>query len=150
MAVVVPNEVLAATQQDLYSPWASRAHADLFEKEAITIHYCTYDDFLTARIPLSTVCLVDEVDSLFFRDAPKLTGDAFISAILLLNKYHVIGMSATFRGEQGIKWLSCFLRCSRIVHMATVVQERNINIDVFGRLNPQQIKEKVIPLAKEK
>jgi hypothetical protein len=71
----------------MYSPWASKSHSNVFESVAITINYCTYEDFLTAKIPLSTVCLVDEIDSLFFADAPKLEGDKFISAILLLNKY---------------------------------------------------------------
>lgn len=85
--MIVPNEVLAAIQQDMYSPWASKSHSNAFEQEAITINYCTYDDFLTAKIPLSTICLVDEVDSLFFNDTPKVEGDKFISAILLLNKY---------------------------------------------------------------
>jgi hypothetical protein len=90
--------VLAAIQQDMYSPWASKAHDNLFDAKAVVINYCTYEDFLTAKIPLSTMCLVDEIDSLFFVDAPKLEGDKFISAILLLNKYKVIGMTATFRG----------------------------------------------------
>jgi hypothetical protein len=98
VAVIVPNEVLAAIQQDMYSPWASKAHDDLFDRTAITIHYCTYEDFLTAKIPSSTICLVDEIDSLFFSDAPKLEGNMFVSSIILLNKYSVIGMSATFRG----------------------------------------------------
>ena len=83
----------------MYSPWTSKAHDKLFETTATTINYCTYDDFLTGKIPLSTVCLIDEIDSLFCSDTPKLKGDKFISAILFLNKYQVIGMSATFRGE---------------------------------------------------
>ena len=98
VAVIVPNEVLAAIQQDMYSPWARKAHDDLFDGRVIDIHYCTYEDFFTAKIPLSMTCLVDEIDSLFFSDAPKLEGNLFISAILLLNKYRVIGMTATFRG----------------------------------------------------
>lgn len=85
--MIVPNEVLAAIQQDMYSPWASKSHSNVFETKALTINYCTYEDFLTAKIPLSTVCLVDEIDFLFFSDSPKLEGDKFISAILLLNKY---------------------------------------------------------------
>lgn len=69
---IVPNEVLAVLQQDMYSPWASKSHSNLFESAAISINYCTYEDFFTAKIPLSTVCLVDEIDSIFFADAPKL------------------------------------------------------------------------------
>jgi len=71
----------------MYSPWTSKAHDDLFDAKALVINYCTYEDFLNGKIPPGTVCLVDEIDSLFFSDAPKLEGDKFISAILLLNKY---------------------------------------------------------------
>jgi MoxR-like ATPase len=87
VAVIVPNEVLTAIQQDIYSPWASKSHSNIFESNAVTINYCTYGDFLTGNIPLATVCLIDEIDSLFFSDVPKLEGDKFISAVLLLNKY---------------------------------------------------------------
>lgn len=115
VAVVVPNQVLAATQQDLYSPWASKAQDDLFDATACSINYCTYGDFLTANIPLSTVCLVDEIDALFFNDVPKLEGTKFVSAILLLNEYQTFAMSATFRGEQGTKWLARFMKGSNII-----------------------------------
>jgi hypothetical protein len=49
-------------------------------------------------IPTAAVLLVDEIDSLFFADAPILSAGKFFSAILLLNKYRIIGMTATFRG----------------------------------------------------
>jgi hypothetical protein len=48
VAVIVPNEVLATIQQDMYSPWAGKSHSDIFEPNALTINYCTYEDFLTA------------------------------------------------------------------------------------------------------
>lgn len=99
----------------MYSPWASKSHSNVFEVAAVTINYCTYEDFLTGKVPLNTICLVDEIDSLFFSDSPKLEGNKFISSILLLNKYQVIGMSATFRGEEGTKWLNRFLKNSSII-----------------------------------
>jgi len=98
--VVVPNEVLAAIQQDKYSPWASKVGDHLFVTNA-DIHYCTYEDFLTGKISLSAVLFVDEIDSLFFADTPKIVDGRLLSSILLLNKYKVIGVTATFRGDQG-------------------------------------------------
>jgi len=86
VVVVVPNEVLAAIQQDKYSPWSSKIGDDLFTIKA-DIHYCTYEDFLTGNIPTSAAILVDEVDSLFFADAPRIINGELLSAILLLNKY---------------------------------------------------------------
>ena len=84
--VVVPNQVLAAIQQDKYCPWSSKVGDDLFTIKA-DIHYCTYEDFLTGNIPTSAAILVDEVDSLFFADAPRIINGELLSAILLLNKY---------------------------------------------------------------
>jgi hypothetical protein len=43
--------------------------------------------------------MVDEIDALFFNDKPKLKDNKLISTILLLNKYEVVGMTATFRGD---------------------------------------------------
>jgi hypothetical protein len=67
VVVVVPNEVLAATQQRKYSPWASKIGDDLFTHHT-DIHYCTYADVLTGNIPRDTILLVDEIDSLFFAE----------------------------------------------------------------------------------
>jgi hypothetical protein len=67
-----------------------------------TINYCTYNDLLTGTVPFSTILLVDEIDSFFFADAPVVVGNKLLSSILLLNKYKVIGMTATFRGERGL------------------------------------------------
>ena len=75
VAVVVPNEVLAAIQQDMYSPWASRAQSKLFDEKEICINYCTYEDFFSGKIPSSTICFVDEIDALFFNDLPELQGN---------------------------------------------------------------------------
>jgi superfamily II DNA or RNA helicase len=96
--VVVPNEILAASQQKKYAPWASEIGDDLFEVNA-DIHYCTYFDLLTGNIPLNAVLFVDEIDSLFFADVPIIRNTKLISSILLLNKYKIIGMTATFRGK---------------------------------------------------
>jgi hypothetical protein len=96
VVVVVPNEVLAAIQEK-YAPLSSKDIGDLFLINT-EINYCTYSDFFSGSIPLETVLLVDEIDSLFFSDSPLMNGSRLISAVLLLNKYQVIGMTATFRG----------------------------------------------------
>jgi len=101
VTVIVPNDVLAAVQQDLYCPWANRVYDDMWRTNINGIHYCTYDDFLTGKIPFDTLCLVDEIDSLFFNDKPEIKGAKFISAIILLNRYRFVGLTATFRGDQG-------------------------------------------------
>lgn len=98
VAVVVPNKVLAAVQQQKYGPQASKVGDHLYTEQA-AIHYCTYQDFLTGNIPFNSMVLIDEIDSFLFADRPVLIGSKFLSSILLLNKYKIIGMTATFRGE---------------------------------------------------
>jgi hypothetical protein len=56
-------------------------------------------DALGGKIPASTVIFIDEIDSFFFADAPRIAEGKLISAILLLNKHKVVGMTATFRGN---------------------------------------------------
>jgi len=125
IAVVVPNEVLAAIQQQKYSPWSSKDIAELFLGIA-SINYCTYEDLLVGVVPVSTILLVDEIDSLFFTDVPVVTGNRFTSAILLLNKYRVIGMTATFRGERGLNVMKTFLKDSTMIRVGEVEHERKL------------------------
>jgi len=63
------------------------------------VFYATYDEFLTGKIPFGAIIMVDEIDALFFNDKPEVKGTKLLSAIILLNKYKVIGMTATFRGD---------------------------------------------------
>ncbi len=149
VVVVVPNEVLAAIQQQKYSPWASKIGDDLFTNNP-DIHYCTYTDFLTGRIPATTVLLVDEIDSLFFADKAELVQGKLLSSVLLLNKHKVIGMTATFRGDQGRAKLSTFLKDTVVFKAGAAVSDRELALDVFGKLKLEEIDSKVIEVAKAK
>ena len=125
VVVVVPNETLAAKQQEKYSPWASKDIGDLALDTSIS--YCTYADFLLGTIPTTATLLVDEVDSLFFGDDPVVSGGRLLSTILLLNKYRVIGMTATFRGERGANMMKYFLKDSSIFTTGAAVPEKNLD-----------------------
>jgi hypothetical protein len=98
MVVVVPNEALAATHQQRYSPWSSKIGDDLFANNT-DIHYCTYADALMGKISTDAILLVDEIDSFFFADKVELVNGRLTSAIIILNNHTVIGMTATFRGD---------------------------------------------------
>jgi hypothetical protein len=65
------------------------------------VFYCTYNDLLSGNIPSDAIIFVDEIDALFFGDEPLVSQGKMLSAILLLNKYEIVGMTATFRGAQG-------------------------------------------------
>jgi len=83
--------------------------------DTININYCTYADLLTGTVPLSTILLIDEIDSLFFDDTPVFAGNRLISSVFLLNKYDFIGVTATFRGERGLNVMKTFLRGSTTI-----------------------------------
>jgi hypothetical protein len=126
---------------------SSKDIGDLFLANT-SISYCTYSDFVTGSIPLGTVLLVDEIDSIFFSDAPLISGGRLLSAILLLNKYRVIGMTATFRGERGANMMKGFLKDSVVLKAGDIVPERVLAIDVYGKLSAADIDAKVIEVAK--
>jgi hypothetical protein len=130
--------VLAAIQQQKYSPWSSKDIGDLFLDNNLS-SYCTYSDLLTGNIPANTILFVDEIDSLFFSDAPIISHNRLLSAVLHLNKYKVIGMTATFRGERGLNMLKTFLEDSAIVKTGAVEAERLLELDIFGNLKATEI-----------
>jgi len=116
----------------------------------VDIHYCTYLDVLSGKIPASTILFIDEIDSFFFADEPKIIEGKFISAILLLNKHKVIGMTATFRGDQGQAKLSAFLRDSIVFTTGAVISERVLALDVHGNLEESAIMPTIVEVAKTK
>lgn len=150
VAVLVPTESLAAYQQKHYAPWASVIGDDLTDPNVIDIHYVTYADFLSGKIPLNTSLLVDEIDSLFFSDVPYVKGNQLLSAIVLLRKYKLIGVTATFRGGQGASKLLSLLKDVKIISTGTVVPERVLQLDIIGKVPAANIKAKVVEIAKDK
>ena len=98
------------------------------------VHYCTYENFLTGNIPEGTILLVDEIDTIFFSDTPRLIRGKLISSVLLLNKYKIYGMSATFRGEQGKRKMKRLLNDSNFIEASQLNEERQLKVDVFGSI----------------
>lgn len=62
----------------------------------------------------------------------------------------VIGVSATFRGDAGIKKIKSILADSLFLTAPRDLQEKQLELKVFGKLASVTIKEKAIALAKEK
>lgn len=118
--------------------------------ENTDIHYCTYADAITGKIPATAVLFVDEIDSFFFSDKPLIFEGKIISTILLLNKHKVVGMTATFRGDQGQAKLSNFLNDSVVLKVGTVVPNRVLALDVYGKLSAADVEVKVAEVAKLK
>jgi hypothetical protein len=78
---------------------------------------------------------VDEIDSLFFAKHSLSTEyDINVSPLILLNKYKLIGMTATFRGVHGKNKMLAFLHNSAAFKIADIEPERDISkIEVIGR-----------------
>jgi hypothetical protein len=62
----------------------------------------------------------------------------------------VIGVSATFRGDAGIKKIKSILADSIFLTAPGDLQEKQLELEVFGDLMPVAIKEKAILLTEEK
>ena len=90
---------------------------------------------------------MDEVDALFFTDKPEVRGTKIMSTILLLNKYEVIGMTATFRGDQGKKKILQLIKESHVLKTTDIISERELRLDVFGNLKEAEVDAKVIDVA---
>lgn len=120
---------------------------DLWDPNVKEVHYCTYQNFISGDIPKDTILLIDEIDSLFFTDAPKIIKYMLISSILLLSKYKVYGMSATFRGDQGKRKMRKLLHESNFIETPQSKKERNLNVDVFRVSDSESILQKVVEVA---
>ena len=138
---------MAAIQQDKYCPWASKVLDDLYREDIKEVFYCTYKDFRTGKIPLDAIILMDEVDALFFTDKPEIRGNKIMSTILLLNKYEVIGMTATFRGDQGKKKILQLVKESHALKTTEMISERELQLDVIGMLKQAEVDTKVVEIA---
>jgi hypothetical protein len=73
-----------------------------------------------------------------------------LSAILLLNKYKVVGMTATFRGQRGENMLKTFLTNSTVLKTGVAVPERVLALDIYGKLKAEAIDDKVVEVVKAK
>ena len=68
----------------------------------------------------------------------------------LTASWKVIGVSATFRGDAGIKKIKTILVDSLFLTTPGDLQEKQLELKVFGKLASATIKEKAIALAEEK
>jgi hypothetical protein len=96
---------------------------------------------------------VDEIDSLFFTQHTIETHTSVsLSPLILLNKYKLIGMTATFRGDQGKAKMLSFLYDSNVIKTVEVNTERDITkLEVFGRMKSvAAVEQKAMELAKIK
>lgn len=104
---------------------SSKDIGDLFLNNN-TSSYCTHSDLLTGNIPIGTTIFIDEIDSLFFSDVPVISGTKLLSSILLMNKYKIIGMTATFRGERGLNMIKALLKDTAVIKVGAVESERKL------------------------
>lgn len=74
------------------------------------------------------------------------------SPLILLNKYNLIGMTATFRGIHGRNKMLAFLHDSIALKIANTQPERDVSkIEVFGRCKDEtEINKKAVQMALEK
>jgi hypothetical protein len=67
-----------------------------------------------------------------------------------MNKYKIIGMTATFRGERGLNMIKALLKDTTVIKVRAVEPERKLQLDVFGNLKTGEVDLQVIKVAKGK
>lgn len=76
------------------------------------IFYSNFNRFIAPEfvVPSDTILLIDEFHELFFNQQVQLVNGKVISVISkLLSAVKVIGVSATYRGDAGIKKITSIL-----------------------------------------
>jgi hypothetical protein len=74
-------------------------------------------------MPANTVVLADEFHELFFNQPVQVVNGALVSTILKLkNAARLIGVSATFRGDAGIKKISTIME-SQFIKTPTEIKD---------------------------
>jgi len=110
--VVVPSEFLHAYQQHFYCPTASEVPEEMHDQTSKQIFYCSFDRFNSSEfeVPVSTILLVDEFHELFFNQQVAVANGKLVSVILKLKAAtRLIGVSATYRGDAGVKKINTIL-----------------------------------------
>jgi len=89
--------------------------------------------------------LVDEFHELFFNYPIVVSNGRLLSAVSQLTAaVRIIGVSATFRGDAGIKKIKTILTDSNFLTSPEKLQEKQLELEVFGKFAPANINEKAI------
>ncbi len=91
---------------------------------------------------------MDEFHEIFFNQRLKVVGGKLISVIHRLAVAHrVIGVSATFRGEIGLKKINQMIADSAFINSPVQCREKEMQLQVFGDVAVEDIPAKAIALA---
>jgi hypothetical protein len=101
-------------------------------------------------MPSDTIVLVDEFHEIFFNQSATVVNGKLISGVLKLKaSAQLIGVSATYRGDTGIKKISTIMN-AHFLKSPAKIQERKLELDIFGKVLTADIPTKVVQLALEK
>ena len=134
MLVVVPSAFLHAYQQHFYCPTASDVPEEMQDKLSKQIFYCSFDRFNAPEfeVPSDTILLVDEFHELFFNQQAVVVNGKLASVILKLKAATLlIGVSATYRGNAGIKKIATILDVCFIKSPCNLI-EKELQLEIFG------------------
>jgi hypothetical protein len=148
--ILVPSAFLHAYQQFFYCPSASKIPDDITDPACKQIFYCSYKRFSAPdfEMPADTVVLADEFHELFFNQPVQVVNGKLVSTIFKLrNAAGLIGVSATFRGDAGIKKISTIME-SQYIKTPTEIKDRELQLEVFGKV--MDIPTRTVHLAREK
>lgn len=146
----MPSAFLHAYQQFFYCPSASKIPTDITDPAVKDIFYCSFEIFNAPDFdtPADTVLLIDEFHELFFNQPASVSNGKLVSTILKLRAAaQLVGVSATFRSDAGIKKINTIID-AQFLKTPAQIQDRELKLDVFGKTVDIPIQ--VVALAQEK
>ena len=149
--ILVPTEFLHAYQAHYYCPEACDIPGRICDPNFPGVFYCSYERFNAPDfvVPPNTIILVDEFHELFFEQQIQLHNNKLVSHIQkLLSAEKVIGVSATYRGNNGIDKIANILKDSQYVQPPNILKERELQLEVFGEVF--NVKQKALELIRDK
>jgi len=125
---------------------------DIGDPAAADIFYCSFTQFMQPgfAVPLATIVLVDEFHELFFNTPLAVVNGKLISVVQQLTLAEkIIGVSATFRGDAGVKKIKNILSDTLFLSAPEEFKEKDLQLQVFGELMKDDIVGKALSLAEK-
>lgn len=125
--ILVPTQFLHAYQEHYYCPDACKIPGRICDPNFLGVFYCNYERFDSVDfvVPPNTIILVDEFHEFFFGSSLKIHNNKVISHIKkLLDAEKVIGVSATYRGDNGLDNINSVISENCYIQPANSLKER--------------------------
>lgn len=129
--IVVPTSFLHLYQESHYCPTASKIPDDINNINVADIFYCSFATFFSLEFVVlaNAIVLIDEFHELFFNYPLRMIEGKLISVVqLLMSASKVVGVSATFRSDAGVKKIKTILPDTLLIAAPGEFREKELQL----------------------